>query len=230
MARIRERHLAIELRKQGKTYSEIKKQLGTAKSTLSDWLSTYPLTQKQLLLLKEERIIKRALANEKTTITKYKKRQERLTNIYQREKKRLSLLTNKELEIAGLFLYWGEGVKNLQGSISINNTDPLVLKFVLFWYIKSLSIPKEKIKVNLHLYNDMNVKFEMDFWSQELAIPLTQFNKPYIKKSTRNMINQKGFGHGTCGLCVNDVRLKEQILMGIKAIAEHYSKQIKAML
>ncbi|KKP80446.1 MAG: hypothetical protein UR81_C0028G0006, partial [Candidatus Levybacteria bacterium GW2011_GWB1_35_5] len=50
MARVIDRQRAIELRKQGKSYGQIKKQLGIAKSTLSDWLSKYPLSEKQLAL------------------------------------------------------------------------------------------------------------------------------------------------------------------------------------
>jgi len=76
---------------------------------------------------------------------------------------------------------------------------------------KGLCIPKEKIKVDLHLYSDMNIKEEIAFWSRTLNMPLSQFRKPYIKASTRVGIDQKGFGHGTCGLNVNDVLLKEKL-------------------
>jgi transposase-like protein len=52
MARVIDRQRAIELRKQGKTHGQIKKELGINKSTLSGWLSEYPLSEKQLDLLK----------------------------------------------------------------------------------------------------------------------------------------------------------------------------------
>ena len=74
----------------------------------------------------------------------------------------------------------------------------------------------------LHLYSDMDIEIEKDFWSKELNIPLSQFTNPYIKKSTRKGVFHKGFGHGTCALYVFDARLKERIELGIKAIADHY--------
>lgn len=43
MARRLEKSLAIELRKQGKTYNEIIDTLKVPKGTLSGWLSNYPL-------------------------------------------------------------------------------------------------------------------------------------------------------------------------------------------
>jgi hypothetical protein len=100
----------------------------------------------------------------------------------------------------------------------------------LYWYIKGLRIPKEKIKVDLHLYSDMNIQEEISFWSRILKLSVSQFRKPYIKASTRVGIDQKGFGHGTCGLSMNDVLLKEEIIMGIKAISDYYALKLEAMV
>jgi len=80
-----------------------------------------------------------------------------------------------------------------------------VLKFALYWLIYALEIPKAKIEVFLHLYNDMDVKKEMGYWSKELKMPLKQFAKPYIKKSFREKLTHKGFGHGTCGLRISSI-------------------------
>ncbi len=230
MAKIIDRQKAIKLRKQGKTYGQIREELGINKSTLSDWLSKYPLSKEQLALLGHNRAHSRQVAIEKTTITKRKKRQSRIQSAYEEQKKYWVYLSQKELEIAGLFLYWGEGSKRLNGSVFINNTDPSVLRFALYWYIKGLHIPKEKIKVDLHLYSDMNIKEEIAFWSKTLNMSLSQFRKPYIKKSTRINIDHKGYGHGTCGLNVNDVLLKEKIMMGIKAISDYYALKLEAMI
>ena len=230
MARIIDRQKAIDLRKQGKNYGQIKQELGVSKSTLSDWLSRYPLGKEQLKSLGQNRQYSRQVAIEKTTITKRKKRQSRIQSTYEEQEKYWVSLSQKELEIAGLFLYWGEGSKRLNGSVFINNTDPNFLKFALYWYVKGLRIPKEKIKVDLHLYSDMNIQEEISFWSKALKLPVLQFRKPYIKVSTRVGIDQKGFGHGTCGLNVNDVLLKEKIIMGIKAIADYYALKLEAMV
>lgn len=46
------RQLAIELRQNELSYSEIRKQLGIAKSTLSYWLRDFPLTKERVLELR----------------------------------------------------------------------------------------------------------------------------------------------------------------------------------
>lgn len=226
MARIKDRQKVIELRKLGKTYSEIRRELDIPKSTLSDWLSKYPLTDEQIKLLEKSIIRNKDLAVEKIRLAKELKRKTRLKEFYEVETKRWLPLSDRELELAGLFLYWGEGNKSLKGALSLNNTDPQVLKFTLRWLIEGLKVPKERIRVFLHLYNDMNVDQELKFWSRELHLPASQFRKPYIKESMRTGIDHKGFGHGTCGLYVGDVRLKEKVMMAIQSIADYYSSKI----
>jgi transposase len=226
MTRIIDRRKAIRLRKEGMTYGDIRRELRVAKSTLSDWLKDYPLNNNQLTLLKRTKNRNRALAIEKTIDTKLRKKEARLSSVYNIEKQRFIFLNKRELEIAGLFLYWGEGNKRLNGPISLNNTDPQVLIFTLFWLTSGLGIPKNKIRVYLHLYKDMDQKEEIFFWSKKLGLPLYQFANPYIKESRRIDIDHKGFGHGTCSLVVSDVRLKEKIMMRLQAIADNYSRKV----
>ena len=227
MTRVLKRQQAIALRKEGKTYTEIRSLLKLPKSTLSDWLGKFPLTEAQLKILDSNKKNRKLGAIEKTIITKKKKRNLRLQETYFQKKKELIPLNKKELYFAGLFLYWGEGNKRLtSGQVSLNNTDPAVIKFYLFWLRNILRIPVQKIKVYIHLYSDMNINKERTYWSKELKLPLEQFMNPYIKKSKREEIDQKGYGHGTCGLVVNNTVLKEEILMGIKAIADHYAGKL----
>ena len=220
MSRIKDRQKAIHLRKKGKTYSEIRKELNISKSTLSEWLSKLPLTSEQIKDLEKSKKNNRVLGIEKIRLTKQKKREARIKATYENQKAYWGKLSKRELEIAGIFLYWGEGAKKMNGPISLNNTDPQVLKFTLYWMTNGLEIPKEKIKVFLHLYNDMEIQKEIKYWSEELNMPFSQFSKPYIKKSTRANLTHKGFGHGTCGLLVSNILLKEKIMMAIKAISD----------
>lgn len=221
MARFKDREKALILRKQGKSYSQIKKILRVGKSTLSYWLRDYPLSKQRIRELRdwsEQRI-------EKCRETKRNKKEERLKNFYKQQKKIIFPFNKREFYLAGLFLYWGEGSKSRFTDLSISNTDPSIIKFFIEWLNKSLKVPKEKLKVQLHLYKDMNIKKEIQFWSKTLNIPNKQFIKPYIKKSFLKNINHKGgFGHGTCNVRIGNARLSEKILMSIKSITDKYNK------
>lgn len=221
MARFKDREKAIRLRKQEMSYSQIKKKLKVSKSTLSLWLKNYPLSEQKIRDLRdwnEQRI-------EKCRETKRKKKEKRLKDFYLQQKKLISPINKRELYLSGLFLYWGEGKKSDSTKLSVSNTDPSVIKFFIAWLTKSLKVPKEKLKIHLHLYKDMDIKKEVRFWAKILDISNKQFNKPYIKKSSRKAINHKGgFGHGTCNVTFGNARLSEKILMAIKTIADRYNK------
>lgn len=223
MAKLELKQKVLELRKQGKSYSQIKQELKVSKGSLSLWLKDYPLSKERIKQLRDFSEIR----IEKYSRTMLAKREARLAGFYSEEKAKHLPLSKRELFIAGLFLYWGEGMKNVKYPLALYNTNPQLVKFGLYWYKNSLNIPLEKIKVKLHLYSDMNIAEEIKFWSKALKMPLTRFSKPQIKKSEKSAIKYKGtFGHGTCGLLVNDVRLKERVLSGLSAIADFYENRI----
>lgn len=221
MSKIALREEVIKLRLQGYTYGQIKRTLGVSKSTLSDWLRNLSLNEKQLELLSKNRERSRDLGREKYIATRKNQRLSRLKQVLNQQNNSLLPLSEKELFLCGLFLYWGEGEKR-HGIVSISNTDPRVVKFALYWMTNSLKISKGKIRINLHLYKDMSIDESTNFWSDILDIPTTQFNKPYIKKTNREGLTYKSFGHGTCKLYAGSVTLSEKIAMSIKAISDKY--------
>lgn len=222
MTKFIERTKVRQLRKEGKSYSEIRKIVKVSKSSLSLWLKDISLTTAQIKKIKgnKERAIERFIETMKL------KREKKLLNYYENQKKKWLPLSNRELYIAGLFLYWGEGNKASRHTISISNTDPGVLKFALLWMTKSLGIPIKSIKISLQLYSDMEKVEATKYWSGELGIEEMQFNKPYIKTSTRDTIDQKGFGHGTCNVIAQNTYIKENLLMAIKAISDSHARKL----
>lgn len=221
MSKIILREKALTLRSQGQTYGQIKRSLGVSKSTLSDWLGDLRLNKAQLDALSKNREASKDLAREKYRETRKKQRLDRLKIVLDYQNKELLPLSKKELFLAGLFLYWGEGEKT-RGRLSISNTDPKVIKFSLYWMTHILDIPINKIKAQLHLYKDMDIKESLDFWSKSLGMPINQFYKPYIKKTNREGLTYKNFGYGTCKLYIGSVSLSEKVAMSIKAISDHY--------
>jgi hypothetical protein len=216
MARYADREKARILRDQGKSYSEIKSQLAVSKSTLSLWLRDMPLTQEQIRLLQGQNP-KRI---EKFRSTMQAKREVRLSAAYGQASQSIGRLSNREIFIAGLFLYWGEGTKASRGSTSIANTDPAVIKFFLRW-LSVLGISLTEVKVKLHLYEDMDVEKETTYWAKELGLPAENFRSPYVKTSKLSGLTYKtGFGHGTCNVIFENIALWEYITMGLKYIRE----------
>lgn len=211
-----ERIQAINLRKKGMGFNEINLQVKVSKDTLGRWLKDYPLTQKQIETIHESRI-------ERYIETMRLKREKRLHLVHKSLINTFPKLTKRELLIAGLFLYWGEGNKRINGPVSISNTNPFLVKFFIRWLKVSYGIKNDKLKAYLQLYSNMDVKKEINFWSEFLQIPKDQFCRPYIKESDSNSITHANeYQHGTCNVSVNNVRLKEIVITSIQIVSNNF--------
>ena len=216
MALKEKREQALALRKQEISYSEIKKVIGVSKSTLSYWLRDYPLSREKINELRgnnEKRI-------EKYRETRRKTKEKRLYKYYIEQENNIFPLSKRDIFIAGLFLYWGEGSKAMSKEVFVSNTDPSVIKFFIKWMAIAFKIPRSKLRFRMHFYDDMDIKKETAFWVKILKVSEKQFSNPYIKKTSSLRINEKGsFGHGTCNAGIYSARLSEQILMAIKVVS-----------
>lgn len=209
---------AIAMRMKGMSYSQIKEQVPVSKSTLSLWLENYPLSSERIRELRD--FSPRRIESYRATMKK--KRDARIALQDSMVRKDLAKLNERELFVAGFFLFWGEGSKTRRSEVSLANTDPSTIKFFIQW-LTLLGAKKEKMRFTLHLYEDMNIQKELGFWSKTLRFPLAAFYKPYIKKTKFSDITYKnGFGHGTCNARYMDQDLNDYILMGLKQIRGLY--------
>jgi hypothetical protein len=223
MARIKDKEKAIQLRLEGKSYSQIKSELGVGKGTLSGWLKDMPLSDKQFNSLG---VIERRVERYKETCRERKEKI--LKDVYTMEEKIISPLSERDLLIGGLFLYWGEGGKTKEAELILSNTNPAMIKAFIYWAENSLEFPRSAMKIKLHLYKDMDIDKEIGFWVKELRIGREQFIRPYIKDSNKSSITHKnGFGHGTCNVAVARADLGRKVLMGLKVLEDYFSLQYK---
>jgi transcriptional regulator with XRE-family HTH domain len=217
MARIKDKSKAIELRKKGMSYSQIKTELGISKSTLSGWLCNMPLSKErinQLGSLNPMRI-------ERYRNTMKEKREKRWGEVYKKISINIGKLSKRELYIAGLFLYWGEGGKTERFSLSFSNTDPEMMVFIIKWMKKGLGIKEKDMHVKVHLYKDMKIEDFENFWSKKLKISRKMFERPYIKDSKLVDLSYKnGFGKGTCNIRVYNRDKTEYVMQGLKYISK----------
>ena len=212
-----EKDLVIKLRRKGASYSQIKNIVNVSKSTLSSWLSALPLSKKQISKLRD----KNPQRIERFRNTMHLKSDKLNEQSYTKVTKDIGNISKREFIISGLYLYWGEGTKAAKGTVALTNTDPDMLKFFVKW-LRMLNVNKRKLKAVLHLYRDMNVQKEMQFWSNYLRIPIIQFRKPVVKHSRFvDLTYKNGLGHGTCSVLYLDMNLYRYIMSALKYIRKH---------
>lgn len=220
------REQAIKLRVENNlSYGTIRKRLGVSKSTLSYWLKEFPLSEKRILELRRRGWKKGEANRERFRFTMRKKQELKEREIYNKYKKKFAKLSKNVFFVAGLMLYLGEGGKKDYGRISLANTDPKIIKFFIKWLGNFFNIGKEKVKIQLHLYENMGIEKEQRFWRNILELPKNQFYKPEVRKLQKSSFSyRESFRHGTCSIFVASVEKKRKLMAAIQAFLDRYMK------
>ena len=196
------------------SYSQIKEEVPVSKGTLSVWLRDYPLSQKHIKRLRDNS--SKRIENYRNTMAK--KKEDRRKGVYDEVGKYLGKFSDRDYYMAGLFLYLGEGLKTQDYTVSVANTNPVVSKLFIKW-LELLEADRSKIKVKLHLYRNMDLDKEVEFWSKELSISKKNFMKPYIKESKSDRINySNSFNHGTCNVVYHGRDIADKVKMCLKYV------------
>jgi hypothetical protein len=211
---------AIELRKNGLSYREIQKTIRASKSTLSLWLKDIELSKAQKSRL--TRLQATAYSGAKKIQAQSSKHHNEIRAHAEQE---VTKLINNSFFVAGLMLYWAEGSKSF-GSVQFSNSDPNMIKIMMRWFREFCAVPEAKFRIglfihSLHIHNNY-----LGYWQKVTSIPLTQFQKPYIKATIFSNRKNKLY-NGTCVIKIHSRELLSKILgwkNGIEKIFLHKSK------
>jgi len=215
-----DKHLAIQLRKKGKSYNKISKELGIPKSTLTEWFSNIKWSQK----IKKE-LVRRANYIARKRLRLLNKGRRAMWEAWREEareqgRKEFPKLKRNPLFIAGLMLYWGEGDSKIENSqVRLSNTTPDLIKIFSLFLKNICKIPKEKIKISLILYPDLNEKKCKLFWSAAADIPVAQFKKGQVIKGKHPT---KKLTYGICMVHFTSRQLKEKIFVWINLFQQQF--------
>jgi len=217
--KLKEKEIAIKLRKKGKSYNEIRNVISISKSTLSHWCRDIILSPAQL-----ERLLKRKLrGSEKGRIIGAKiQQQRRLKQIdffRKQGAKDIGKLSNRDKFLIGIALYAGEGSKG-DKSAEFANSDPVFIKFMMNWFIKFCNVPMHKFRGAIWIHENLNAMKARKFWSKLTEIPESQFNKTYIAENKVNSrkIRKKRHEYGVFSIRISDVKTQRKILGWISGI------------
>lgn len=198
---------AIQLRKSGKSYSEILTDIPVAKSTLSLWLRSVNLSKKQ----KQTLTLKKLQACWRGGEVKKRKRIERSNEIIKQAKNDVGEVSDRDLWLAGIMLYWAEGSKEKEYSpgtgLIFGNSDVSMVRFYLQWLKKCLLISENRLVFEIYIHETHKDKIEnvRQFWSEKTGLPLYLFKRVYFKKNKVNG-NRKNKGIDYNGLLRITVR------------------------
>lgn len=129
-------------------------------------------------------------------------------------------MRKSDLQLIGVILYKCEGTrlrKDLRYpstyyyAIEFTNSDPKLIQLFLEFLRKIVGIEENKLKCELFLYSDQNIKELEQFWSKISSV--NRFNKTLVFQSKNSKYKPSPFG--TCKLRYHDkgayLRLNEVI-------------------
>jgi hypothetical protein len=134
------------------------------------------------------------------------------------EKKHALTALEKEIYLAGLMLYWGEGTKSGMYTVDFTNSDKRMVLIFLRMLREIFQIKEERLRVLLYCYANQNFDSLIRYWSRCLKIPKAQFLKPYIRQDF-DLKKAHKMPYGLIHVRYNDKKLLRQIMQEIDIIA-----------
>lgn len=199
----------------GRSYREVREKLGMPKSTLSTWFGKTlkrPI-DKKALLKHLANIRKLAVPAVKNKWRRIREEQDQLVKTKMEKE-----IKSYPLENVGFYksllatLYWAEGAKHKHVSgLNFVNTDPKLLLLYITLLRKCYKINESKFRIRLHIHYYHKIKKVKKFWSKTLNVPLSQFNKSYIKKRSVTKRFRKNFS-GICFVKYLDSNLRRELM------------------
>jgi hypothetical protein len=212
----KQQEVAIRLRKSGKTYSEILKEIPVAKSTLSLWLRGVHLSKNQVQAFSEKKRIgqlKGAFARKQDRISRQK-------TVFQKAHKEVGKLTKRELWLIGVALYWAEGSKEKEyqpgSGLRFSNSDPAMIRLFIKWLVECCEISKDRIYFNIYIHETYKGRIDeiVQFWSVVTGFPEADFDKIYFKRH-KTKTKRKNQGILYNGLLRVNVRASSELVRKI---------------
>ena len=167
------------LRTRGRSIPEISSLCGVSKSTVSRYVKNVKILPRYYQRWHERKNASRIISDRK------------LADASARASYLIQDLSNRDLIITASLLYWAEGAKR---DLSFSNTNPEMIRIFVYIVNNILGVKKEDLRVSLRLYEDLDEKTCLRFWSKITGINLN-------KKTSINLLYGKKKGKLEYGMC-----------------------------
>lgn len=157
------------LRQKGYSLPELKKKLPFGYGTIFKYI-------KGVEILPEFR--EYWLDKKRASVYRKKQTQEKAR---QEAEKIIRALSYKEKVIIAACLYWAEGSKR---DFCLSNTDPVLIKAFIDC-LQSIGVGKDKISINIRIYEDIDKRVACKFWANVVGISIENISYVVVLKGKK---------------------------------------------
>ncbi len=217
---------AVQMRLQGRSYSEIQKTLNLpSRGTLSFWLKDLALPAEARVRLQKYSAITSKQNLQKFNTARTRQIQAENGQEYNSGRKCIGSLSKRELMLVGAALYWGEGTKSDNGgktqSLVFTNSDPDMVTIYMRFIRQIYGVPEIRIRAGIHVYPSIDVDETRQFWSKVTQLPPDRFYiVTIISRLSSGKRNSRLLPHGTVTIRVHDRKLFHRMKGMIRGLVE----------
>ncbi|MFF4804793.1 hypothetical protein ACFY1U_41525 [Streptomyces sp. NPDC001351] len=173
------RDRARELRLQGWTYDQIQVEVGCSKSSISLWVRDLPRPERR------DPAEQARLAGRKRWEHELAVRDEQRQQTKASATAEIGHLSDRDLFIAGVALYWAEGGKDKpyarRENVIFVNSDPGMIEVFLAW-LNLLGVERERLRYSVMIHETADVAAAEQYWVELVGADRSAFYKTTLKK------------------------------------------------
>ena len=174
-AKTEQQEKARRLRGEGRTYDEIQAELGVSKSSISLWVRDLPKPPRKARAYtgKERLSVAMARREEERAMTKAGARAE------------MGGLSERDLFVAGVALYWAEGSKDKEYErrerVRFINSDPQVIRLYLAW-LRFLGVTQDRLRLRVSIHESADLAVAECYWADVAGVATDFLQRATLKK------------------------------------------------
>ncbi|WP_031023851.1 hypothetical protein [Streptomyces sp. NRRL S-1314] len=173
------REKARELRLQGWTYDQIQVELGCSKSSISLWVRDLPKPERRAPS-EQARLANRLRWEHELAVRDEQRRRTKEAAALE-----IGPLSDRDLFLAGVALYWAEGAKDKpyqrRENVLFVNSDPGVITLYLAW-LDLLGVERDRLRYRVMIHMTADVEGAKRYWADLVGVDVSTFQKTTIKK------------------------------------------------
>ncbi|MGA5769578.1 helix-turn-helix domain-containing protein [Streptomyces pseudogriseolus] len=170
---------ARQLRLQGWTYDQIQVELGCSKSSISLWVRDLPKPERRAPS-EQARLANRLRWEHELAVRDEQRRRTKEASALE-----IGPLSDRDLFLAGVALYWAEGAKDKpyqrRENVLFVNSDPGVITLYLAW-LDLLGVERDRLRYRVMIHMTADVEGAKRYWADLVGVDVSTFQKTTIKK------------------------------------------------
>ncbi|MER5944801.1 hypothetical protein ABT127_01920 [Streptomyces sp. NPDC001904] len=206
------RDRARELRLQGWTYDRIQLELGCSKSSISLWVRDLPKPARQDASERAKLAARKRWEHESAV------REDARRQTKDEARRAVGPLSDRELFLTGVALYWAEGTKDKpharRETVTFVNSDPGMIQVFLAW-LDLLGIDRDRLRFGVLVHESADVTGIERYWAGLTGAPRSAFYKTTLKKHNPKTV-RKNVGESYRGCLVIKVRRSAELYRRIE--------------